>query len=81
MISVCFRVKVSIVKDSKVMVTVDDKITVMVLLHRAWKKHPTHVDYLGLYIPNNNQYSSQAHGLIGRSPIGPKCYPVTVLLQ
>uniref|UniRef100_A0A8C7CKI9 Inter-alpha-trypsin inhibitor heavy chain 2 n=1 Tax=Oncorhynchus kisutch TaxID=8019 RepID=A0A8C7CKI9_ONCKI len=60
------RVKVSIVKDSKVMVTVDDKITVMVLLHRVWKKHPTHVDFLGLYIPNNNQYSSQAHGLIGQ---------------
>uniref|UniRef100_A0A674F7G0 Inter-alpha-trypsin inhibitor heavy chain 2 n=1 Tax=Salmo trutta TaxID=8032 RepID=A0A674F7G0_SALTR len=60
------RVKVSIVKDSKVMVTVDDKITVMVLLHRVWKKHPTHVDYLGLYIPSNNQYSSQAHGLIGQ---------------
>uniref|UniRef100_A0A8C8FH62 Inter-alpha-trypsin inhibitor heavy chain 2 n=1 Tax=Oncorhynchus tshawytscha TaxID=74940 RepID=A0A8C8FH62_ONCTS len=66
MIPVCFRVKVSIVKDSKVMVTVDDKITVMVLLHRVWKKHPTHVDFLGLYIPNNNQYSSQAHGLIGQ---------------
>uniref|UniRef100_A0A674A9I7 Inter-alpha-trypsin inhibitor heavy chain 2 n=1 Tax=Salmo trutta TaxID=8032 RepID=A0A674A9I7_SALTR len=60
------RVKLSIVKDSKVMVTVDDKITVMVLLHRVWKKHPTHVDFLGLYIPNNNQYSSQAHGLIGQ---------------
>uniref|UniRef100_A0A4W5L0A9 Inter-alpha-trypsin inhibitor heavy chain 2 n=1 Tax=Hucho hucho TaxID=62062 RepID=A0A4W5L0A9_9TELE len=60
------RVKVSIVKDSKVMVTVDDKITVMVLLHRVWKKHPTHVDFLGLYIPNNNQYSSEAHGLIGQ---------------
>uniref|UniRef100_A0A8C8FH53 Inter-alpha-trypsin inhibitor heavy chain 2 n=1 Tax=Oncorhynchus tshawytscha TaxID=74940 RepID=A0A8C8FH53_ONCTS len=59
-------VKKYISKDSKVMVTVDDKITVMVLLHRVWKKHPTHVDFLGLYIPNNNQYSSQAHGLIGQ---------------
>uniref|UniRef100_A0A8C7CKV1 Inter-alpha-trypsin inhibitor heavy chain 2 n=1 Tax=Oncorhynchus kisutch TaxID=8019 RepID=A0A8C7CKV1_ONCKI len=59
-------ISVSVMKDSKVMVTVDDKITVMVLLHRVWKKHPTHVDFLGLYIPNNNQYSSQAHGLIGQ---------------
>uniref|UniRef100_A0A6Q2YTA1 Inter-alpha-trypsin inhibitor heavy chain 2 n=1 Tax=Esox lucius TaxID=8010 RepID=A0A6Q2YTA1_ESOLU len=60
------RVKVSIVKDSQVTVTVDEKIRVMMLLHRVWKKHPTSVDFLGLYIPNSNQYSSKAHGLIGQ---------------
>ncbi|KAL0962832.1 hypothetical protein UPYG_G00346100 [Umbra pygmaea] len=60
------RVKVSIVKESQVTVTVGDKISVMMLLHRVWKKHPTHVDFLGLYVPNTNQYTSQAHGLIGQ---------------
>lgn len=39
----------------------------MVLLHRVWKKHPVNVDFLGIYIPNENQYSPLVHGLIGRS--------------
>lgn len=37
----------------------------MVLLHRVWKKHPVNVDFLGIYIPDNNQYSPLVHGLIG----------------
>lgn len=37
----------------------------MVLLHRVWKKHPVNVDFLGLYIPSENQYSELVHGLIG----------------
>lgn len=37
----------------------------MVLLHRVWKKHPVSVDFLGIYIPNDNQYSPLVHGLIG----------------
>uniref|UniRef100_A0AAY4E170 Inter-alpha-trypsin inhibitor heavy chain 2 n=1 Tax=Denticeps clupeoides TaxID=299321 RepID=A0AAY4E170_9TELE len=60
------RVKVSILKDSEVNVTVDDKISLMVLLHRVWKKHPVNVDFLGFYSPSNNQYSTQVHGLIGQ---------------
>uniref|UniRef100_A0AAY4E465 Inter-alpha-trypsin inhibitor heavy chain 2 n=1 Tax=Denticeps clupeoides TaxID=299321 RepID=A0AAY4E465_9TELE len=59
-------VKVSILKDSEVNVTVDDKISLMVLLHRVWKKHPVNVDFLGFYSPSNNQYSTQVHGLIGQ---------------
>ncbi|KAK2832429.1 hypothetical protein Q7C36_015891 [Tachysurus vachellii] len=57
---------VSIVKENKLTVTVDGKITVMVLLHRVWKKHPFNVDFLGFYTPSTNQYSSQVHGLIGQ---------------
>lgn len=37
----------------------------MVLLHRVYKKHPVNVDFLGVYIPNDNQYSPVVHGLIG----------------
>lgn len=44
---------------------VDGKISVMVLLHRVWKKHPFNVDFLGFYMPSTNQYSTQVHGLIG----------------
>ncbi|KAK2882916.1 inter-alpha-trypsin inhibitor heavy chain H2 [Channa argus] len=59
-------VRISIVKRSHVTVTVNDNIQVMVLLHRVWKKHPVNVDFLGVYLPNDNQYSPLAHGLIGQ---------------
>uniref|UniRef100_A0A4W6D882 Inter-alpha-trypsin inhibitor heavy chain 2 n=1 Tax=Lates calcarifer TaxID=8187 RepID=A0A4W6D882_LATCA len=62
----CFRVRISIVKDSHVTVTINNNIQVMVLLHRVWKKHPVSVDFLGIYIPNDNQYSPLVHGLIGQ---------------
>lgn len=59
------RATVSIKKESKLTVTIDGKISVTVLLHRVWKKHPFNVDFLGFYTPSINQYSSQVHGLIG----------------
>ncbi|XP_065130719.1 inter-alpha-trypsin inhibitor heavy chain H2 isoform X1 [Paramisgurnus dabryanus] len=58
--------KITIVKEQQVTVTTDDGISLTVLLHRAWKKHPVQVDFLGLYMPNDNKYSSQVHGLIGQ---------------
>lgn len=69
--SLCFRVRVSIVKDAHVNITINNNIQVMVLLHRVWKKHPVNVDFLGIYIPNNNQYSPLVHGLIGKQGIKP----------
>ncbi|XP_075900272.1 inter-alpha-trypsin inhibitor heavy chain H2 isoform X2 [Nelusetta ayraudi] len=59
-------VRVSIVKNSHVSVVVNDNIRMMVLLHRAWKKHPVNVDFLGVYIHDDNQYSPLVHGLIGQ---------------
>ncbi|CAK6949948.1 inter-alpha-trypsin inhibitor heavy chain H2 [Scomber scombrus] len=59
-------VRISIVKDSHVSVTINNNIQVMVLLHRVWKKHPINVDFLGIYLPNQNQYSPLVHGLIGQ---------------
>uniref|UniRef100_G3Q9J6 Inter-alpha-trypsin inhibitor heavy chain 2 n=1 Tax=Gasterosteus aculeatus aculeatus TaxID=481459 RepID=G3Q9J6_GASAC len=59
-------VRISIVKNSHVSVVVNGNIRVMVLLHRAWKKNPVAVDFLGVYIPNDNQYSPLVHGLIGQ---------------
>lgn len=67
-----FRVRISIVKNSHVSVVVNDNIRVMVLLHRAWKKNPVAVDFLGVYIPNDNQYSPLVHGLIG-TPLRLRC--------
>uniref|UniRef100_A0A8C9ZP97 Inter-alpha-trypsin inhibitor heavy chain 2 n=1 Tax=Sander lucioperca TaxID=283035 RepID=A0A8C9ZP97_SANLU len=59
-------VRISIVKNSHVTIIINDNIQVMVLLHRVWKKHPVNVDFLGIYIPNDNQYSPLVHGLIGQ---------------
>ncbi|WP_289449452.1 hypothetical protein, partial [Klebsiella pneumoniae] len=53
-------------KESRVTVTVNNNIQVMVLLHRVWKKHPVNVDFLGIYIPSDNQYSPLVHGLVGQ---------------
>ncbi|XP_035003901.2 inter-alpha-trypsin inhibitor heavy chain H2 isoform X2 [Hippoglossus stenolepis] len=59
-------VRISIVKNSHVTVTMNNNIQVMVLLHRVWKKNPVSVDFLGIYIPHANQYSPLVHGLIGQ---------------
>ncbi|XP_029350706.1 inter-alpha-trypsin inhibitor heavy chain H2 isoform X1 [Echeneis naucrates] len=59
-------VRISIVRDSHITVTVNENVRVMVLLHRVWKKHPVNVDFLGIYVPNDNQYSPLVHGLIGQ---------------
>uniref|UniRef100_A0A669C6J1 Inter-alpha-trypsin inhibitor heavy chain 2 n=1 Tax=Oreochromis niloticus TaxID=8128 RepID=A0A669C6J1_ORENI len=59
-------IRISIVKNSNVIITINNSTQVMVLLHRVWKKHPVNVDFLGIYIPNENQYSPLVHGLIGQ---------------
>lgn len=64
-VSLCFSVRMSIVKEAHVSITVNDSIQVMVLLHRVWKKHPVNVDFLGIYVASDNQYSPVVHGLIG----------------
>uniref|UniRef100_A0A673AXM1 Inter-alpha-trypsin inhibitor heavy chain 2 n=1 Tax=Sphaeramia orbicularis TaxID=375764 RepID=A0A673AXM1_9TELE len=65
-IFLCFRVRISVVKNSHVTVTINNNIQVTVLLHRVWKKHPVNVDFLGIYIPTDNLYSPLVHGLIGQ---------------
>ncbi|KAG8138460.1 hypothetical protein E2320_004358 [Naja naja] len=52
------RLMVSVKKESNVTLTLDGDLTFMVLLHRVWKKHPVNVDFLGIYIPPANNFSS-----------------------
>ncbi|KAK5876672.1 hypothetical protein CesoFtcFv8_026004 [Champsocephalus esox] len=59
-------VRISIVKNSHVSIMINNNIHVMVLLHRVWTKNPVSVDFLGVYIPNDNQYSPLVHGMIGQ---------------
>uniref|UniRef100_A0A8C8RI50 Inter-alpha-trypsin inhibitor heavy chain 2 n=1 Tax=Pelusios castaneus TaxID=367368 RepID=A0A8C8RI50_9SAUR len=60
------RLLVSVKKDRKVTITMDTEMSFLVLLHRVWKKHPVNVDFLGIYLPPTNQFSSSVHGLIGQ---------------
>lgn len=53
-------------KESNVTITVGEEMSFMILLHRVWKNHPVNVDFLGIYIPPENQFSPAAHGLIGK---------------
>ncbi|XP_068611633.1 inter-alpha-trypsin inhibitor heavy chain H2 [Brachionichthys hirsutus] len=59
-------VRLVIVKDSRVSIAVGDDAEVIVLLHRAWKRSPVNVDFLGVYMDNKNRYSPAVHGLIGQ---------------
>ncbi|KAM4748918.1 inter-alpha-trypsin inhibitor heavy chain H2 [Rhinophrynus dorsalis] len=59
-------VAVSVKKDSNITVTVNEDLKFLVILHRVWKNHPVNVDFLGLYIPSENRFSSSVHGLIGQ---------------
>uniref|UniRef100_A0A673J0F4 Inter-alpha-trypsin inhibitor heavy chain 2 n=1 Tax=Sinocyclocheilus rhinocerous TaxID=307959 RepID=A0A673J0F4_9TELE len=65
-------IRVTIVKEQHVTVTIDGKISVTVLLHSVWKKHPVQVDFLGIYMSSDNKYSTQVHGLIGQFAQEPK---------
>lgn len=53
-------------KESNVTIRVGEEMSFMVLLHRVWKNHPVNVDFLGIYIPPENQFSLEARGLIGK---------------
>ncbi|KAL6032907.1 hypothetical protein STEG23_000818 [Scotinomys teguina] len=59
------RVLISVKKGKSVTLTVN-KMFFSVLLHHVWKKHPVNVDFLGIYIPPTNKFSSSAHGLLGQ---------------
>ncbi|XP_069485776.1 inter-alpha-trypsin inhibitor heavy chain H2 [Ambystoma mexicanum] len=63
---------VSVLKNKKVTITLNEELSFTLLLHRVWKKHPVNVDYLGVYIPPTNQFSPMVHGLLGQFMHEPK---------
>ncbi|XP_072858615.2 inter-alpha-trypsin inhibitor heavy chain H2 isoform X2 [Pogona vitticeps] len=65
------RLLVSVQRNNTVTITVDGEMSFMVVLHRVWKKHPINVDFLGIYIPPANNFSSSVHGLIGQFMLEP----------
>ncbi|XP_043930570.1 inter-alpha-trypsin inhibitor heavy chain H3-like [Protopterus annectens] len=55
-----------ITKEKSLTITFGDGATFVIILHRVWKKHPLHQDFLGLYTLDEHQFSTQTHGLMGQ---------------
>ncbi|XP_037535048.1 inter-alpha-trypsin inhibitor heavy chain H3 [Nematolebias whitei] len=55
-----------VTKDRSLTVTLKDSVKFVILLHKVWKKHPYHRDYLGFYTLDTHLLSPEVHGLLGQ---------------
>ncbi|XP_061641728.1 inter-alpha-trypsin inhibitor heavy chain H3-like isoform X1 [Phyllopteryx taeniolatus] len=53
-------------KDRSLTITLKDSVKFLILLHKVWKDHPYHRDYLGFYTLDTHLLSPSVHGLIGQ---------------
>ncbi|XP_076845336.1 inter-alpha-trypsin inhibitor heavy chain H3 isoform X2 [Brachyhypopomus gauderio] len=53
-------------KDHSLTVSLRNSVKFVIILHKVWKKHPYHQDYLGFYTLDSHQFSQSVHGLIGQ---------------
>lgn len=60
------RVVVTINKKQKLLVSVEDKGTFEVVLHRVWKPSASRQDFLGFYVLESHGMSGRTHGLLGK---------------
>ncbi|XP_062842335.1 inter-alpha-trypsin inhibitor heavy chain H3 [Trichomycterus rosablanca] len=47
-------------------VTLRNSLKLVIILHKVWKSHPDHQDYLGFYTLDSHLVSQKVHGLIGQ---------------
>ncbi|XP_032893227.1 inter-alpha-trypsin inhibitor heavy chain H3-like [Amblyraja radiata] len=57
---------ISIVKETNLTLVMGDEATFVIVLHRVWKYHPLHQDFLGFYTLDSHRLSNMTHGLIGQ---------------
>ncbi|RVE72896.1 hypothetical protein OJAV_G00044670 [Oryzias javanicus] len=55
-----------VTKDRSLTVTLKDSVKFVILLHKVWKDHPYHRDYLGFYTLDSHLLSPAVHGLLGQ---------------
>ncbi|KAF7693409.1 inter-alpha-trypsin inhibitor heavy chain H3-like isoform X1 [Silurus meridionalis] len=60
------NMELQIVKDHSLTVTLKDTIKFTIMLHKVWKLHPYHRDYLGFYTLDSHLLSKKVHGLLGQ---------------
>lgn len=63
--SFSYSVDLLVTKDCSLTVTLRDSVKFVILLHKVWKKHPYHRDYLGFYTLDSHLLSPGVHGLLG----------------
>uniref|UniRef100_A0A7N8X5S8 Inter-alpha-trypsin inhibitor heavy chain H3 n=1 Tax=Mastacembelus armatus TaxID=205130 RepID=A0A7N8X5S8_9TELE len=64
--SASFSMDLLVTKDHSITVTLKDSVKFVILLHKVWKNHPYHRDYLGFYTLDSHLFSSSVHGLLGQ---------------
>uniref|UniRef100_A0A8I6ALV3 Inter-alpha-trypsin inhibitor heavy chain H3 n=1 Tax=Rattus norvegicus TaxID=10116 RepID=A0A8I6ALV3_RAT len=57
---------VTINRKKNMVVSFEDGISFVIVLHQVWKKHPVHQDFLGFYVVDSHRMSAQTHGLLGQ---------------
>ncbi|XP_073681767.1 inter-alpha-trypsin inhibitor heavy chain H3 [Garra rufa] len=55
-----------VIKDRSLTLTLRNSVKFLIILHKIWKKHPYHQDYLGFYTLDSHHFSSNVHGLLGQ---------------
>ncbi|XP_051532399.1 inter-alpha-trypsin inhibitor heavy chain H3 [Myxocyprinus asiaticus] len=55
-----------LIKDHSLTVTLRNSVKFLIILHKVWKKHPYHQDYLGFYTLDSHLLSHNVHGLLGQ---------------
>ncbi|KAM3622529.1 uncharacterized protein V6R79_026316 [Siganus canaliculatus] len=60
------NVDLHLTKDRSLMVSLKDSVKFVIMLHKVWKKHPYHRDYLGFYTLDSHLLSPSVHGLLGQ---------------
>ncbi|XP_048404204.1 inter-alpha-trypsin inhibitor heavy chain H3-like isoform X2 [Stegostoma tigrinum] len=57
---------VTIWKEKDLTIMMGDGATFIIVLHRVWKNHPLHRDFLGFYTLDSHRLSNMTHGLLGQ---------------
>ncbi|KAM8930748.1 inter-alpha-trypsin inhibitor heavy chain H3-like [Pelodytes ibericus] len=53
-------------KKKNVLLSMGEGARFIVVLHKVWKNHPLHKDFLGFYTIDDHKFSVTAHGLLGQ---------------
>ncbi|XP_038668463.1 inter-alpha-trypsin inhibitor heavy chain H3-like isoform X2 [Scyliorhinus canicula] len=57
---------VCVMQEKNLTVTMGNGATFVIVLHRVWKNHPLHRDFLGFYTLDSHRLSNRTHGLLGQ---------------
>uniref|UniRef100_A0A4W4EAR7 Inter-alpha-trypsin inhibitor heavy chain C-terminal domain-containing protein n=1 Tax=Electrophorus electricus TaxID=8005 RepID=A0A4W4EAR7_ELEEL len=55
-----------VTKDRSLTVSLRNSVKFVIILHKVWKEHPYHQDYLGFYTLDSHLLSQRVHGVIGQ---------------